>query len=73
VSALLELDNLTVRYGQIEALRGIRISVEPGEIVTLIGANGAGKSTTLRHQRTGASALRGDPLEGSRNPARAGG
>ena len=48
MSALLELDNLTVRYGQIEALRGIRIAVQTGEIVTLIGANGAGKSTTLR-------------------------
>ena len=35
-------------YGAIEALRGVSLHVEPGEVVTLIGANGAGKSTTLR-------------------------
>jgi branched-chain amino acid transport system ATP-binding protein len=46
--ALLSVDNLTVFYGSIQALRGISLSVEPGEVVTLIGANGAGKSTTLR-------------------------
>jgi branched-chain amino acid transport system ATP-binding protein len=45
---LLAIENLTVRYGAIHALHGISITVEPGEIVTLIGANGAGKSTTLR-------------------------
>lgn len=44
---LLEVDNLYVKYGNIEALHGISFTVEPGEIVTLIGANGAGKSTTL--------------------------
>jgi ABC-type branched-subunit amino acid transport system ATPase component len=44
VSALLELDNLTVRYGQIEALRGIRIAVQTGEIVTLIGATGRARA-----------------------------
>lgn len=46
--ALLELDNLSVGYGAIRAVRGISLTVEEGEIVTMIGANGAGKSTTLR-------------------------
>ncbi len=45
---LLELKNLVVRYGEIEAVHGISIAVEPGEVVTLLGSNGAGKSTTLR-------------------------
>ncbi len=45
---LLEIRNLVVRYGEIEALRGITIAVEEGQVVTLLGANGAGKSTTLR-------------------------
>jgi branched-chain amino acid transport system ATP-binding protein len=44
---LLEVKDLRVSYGNIEALHGISFSVEEGEIVTLIGANGAGKSTTL--------------------------
>jgi branched-chain amino acid transport system ATP-binding protein len=46
--ALLKIENLSVHYGAIQALHGVSIAVEPGEIVTLIGANGAGKSTTLR-------------------------
>ena len=46
--ALLEVENIHVYYGQIHALKGISLSVEQGEIVTLIGANGAGKSTTLK-------------------------
>jgi branched-chain amino acid transport system ATP-binding protein len=46
--ALLEVRDLNVRYGEIEALRGISFSVEAGQVVTLLGANGAGKSTTLR-------------------------
>jgi branched-chain amino acid transport system ATP-binding protein len=45
---LLAIENLSVHYGAIQALHGVTIAVEPGEIVTLIGANGAGKSTTLR-------------------------
>jgi branched-chain amino acid transport system ATP-binding protein len=45
---LLSLEGLTVRYGEIEAVHGLSLSVEPGEVVTLLGANGAGKSTTLR-------------------------
>jgi len=47
-SVLLELRNITVNYGGIQALREINLTVNAGEIVTLIGANGAGKSTTLR-------------------------
>jgi branched-chain amino acid transport system ATP-binding protein len=45
---LLALENLVVRYGEIEALHGLSLTVEAGAIVTLLGANGAGKSTTLR-------------------------
>lgn len=44
----LVVENLSVSYGKIKALHGISFSVEQGEIVTIIGANGAGKSTTLR-------------------------
>jgi branched-chain amino acid transport system ATP-binding protein len=45
---LLELDNVHTYYGNIRALRGVSLHVDQGEIVTLIGSNGAGKSTTLR-------------------------
>jgi len=48
VSVLLATDSLELAYGQVSACRGITLSVETGEIVTLIGANGAGKTTTLR-------------------------
>jgi branched-chain amino acid transport system ATP-binding protein len=48
MSALLELEDVHTFYGSIEALKGVSIEVNEGEIVTLIGANGAGKSTTLR-------------------------
>jgi branched-chain amino acid transport system ATP-binding protein len=46
--ALLEVDDLHTYYGNIEALKGVTLEVQEGEIVTLIGSNGAGKSTTLR-------------------------
>ena len=46
--SLLDLENVHVHYGAIHALKGVTIAVEPGQIVTLVGANGAGKSTTLR-------------------------
>jgi branched-chain amino acid transport system ATP-binding protein len=46
--ALLEINDLIVLYGEIEALRGISMKVEEGQVVTLLGSNGAGKSTTLR-------------------------
>ncbi len=46
--SLLEVDSVAVRYGAVQALRGISLTVEQGEIVTLLGANGAGKTTTLR-------------------------
>jgi branched-chain amino acid transport system ATP-binding protein len=46
--ALLEVSDLHAHYGAIEALKGISLSVNEGEVVTLIGSNGAGKSTTLR-------------------------
>ncbi|SDF43476.1 ABC transporter ATP-binding protein [Sporolituus thermophilus] len=45
---MLKLDNISVYYGAIHALKSISVEVKEGEIVTLIGANGAGKSTTLR-------------------------
>ena len=45
---MLKIDNIHVYYGAIHALKGVSLEVEKGEIVTLIGANGAGKSTTLR-------------------------
>ncbi|MDX6682254.1 MAG: branched-chain amino acid transport system ATP-binding protein [Solirubrobacteraceae bacterium] len=46
--ALLEIEDLHTFYGNIEALKGVSLTVDEGEIVTLIGSNGAGKSTTLR-------------------------
>jgi branched-chain amino acid transport system ATP-binding protein len=45
---LLEVEDIRTHYGTIEALRGVSLTVEEGEVVTLIGSNGAGKSTTLR-------------------------
>jgi branched-chain amino acid transport system ATP-binding protein len=46
--ALLEVKDIRTHYGSIEALKGISLTVDEGEVVTLIGSNGAGKSTTLR-------------------------
>jgi len=48
MSRLLEINNLSINYGGIQALKDINLVVNTGEVVTLIGANGAGKSTTLR-------------------------
>ena len=65
---MLELDNVEVAYGSITALQGISLKVEPGSIVTLIGANGAGKSTTLRaisglaHVRAGSIRYEGESI-----------
>jgi branched-chain amino acid transport system ATP-binding protein len=66
--ALLEVDNIHSYYGAIHALKGVTLSVERAEIVTLIGGNGAGKSTTLKtisgllHPRQGAIRLAGQDL-----------
>src|SRR5205085_6123135 len=48
IMPLLEINDLIVLFGEIEALRGVALSVDEGQVVTLLGANGAGKSTTLR-------------------------
>ena len=45
---LLELKNVASYYGSVQALKSVSLRVEQGEVVTLLGANGAGKSTTLR-------------------------
>jgi branched-chain amino acid transport system ATP-binding protein len=72
-AAMLELDGVETYYGTIQALKGISIDVREGEIVTLLGANGAGKSTTLRsinglnHPRRGTIRFLGDDI--SRTPA----
>ena len=65
---MLQVDNLNVYYGAIHALQGVSFNVDEGEIVTLIGANGAGKSTTLRtisgllRSRTGGISFRGQNI-----------
>ncbi|MFL5675537.1 MAG: ABC transporter ATP-binding protein [Chloroflexota bacterium] len=70
--ALLELDDIHTYYGAIHALRGVSMTIDEGEIVTLIGANGAGKSTTLRtisgllRPRLGSITLRGKKIDGMR-------
>src|ERR687892_1010794 len=64
-----ELDDVHTAYGSIEALKGVSLTVDEGEVVTLIGSNGAGKSTTLRSisgltpPRAGSIRLAGDPIE----------
>jgi branched-chain amino acid transport system ATP-binding protein len=66
--ALLEIEDIHTFYGNIEALKGVSLTVEEGEIVTLIGSNGAGKSTTLRSisglspARTGSIRFNGEEI-----------
>jgi branched-chain amino acid transport system ATP-binding protein len=68
--ALLEVNDIHTYYGAIHALRGVTLSIDEGEIVTLIGSNGAGKSTTLRtisgllKPRQGEITLRGQKING---------
>ena len=68
--ALLELENIQTYYGAIHALKGVNLKVDKGEIVTLIGSNGAGKSTTLKtisgllKPRTGEIRLNGERIDG---------
>jgi branched-chain amino acid transport system ATP-binding protein len=67
--ALLEVNDIHTYYGAIHALKGLTVEVDKGEIVTLIGANGAGKSTTLNticgiyHPRQGTIILDGEPIQ----------
>jgi branched-chain amino acid transport system ATP-binding protein len=69
---MLVLEGVDVFYGSVQALRGVSIRVEEGEIVTLIGSNGAGKSTTLRtisgllRPRAGRVLFRGEEIGGAR-------
>ena len=68
--ALLEVDDIHTHYGAIEALKGVSLTVEEGEVVTLIGSNGAGKSTTLRSISGLTPASRGRSCSrGRRSPA----
>jgi len=67
---MLDINNLEVVYGNIKAIKGISLSVNEGEIVTLIGSNGAGKSTTLRaisgllKPKSGSITFLGEKIEG---------
>ncbi|GAB4341386.1 MAG: ABC transporter ATP-binding protein [Candidatus Abyssubacteria bacterium] len=67
---LLELTDIVAYYGYIQVLRGISLKVEPGEIVCLLGGNGAGKSTTMKtilglvHTRAGAITFEGERING---------
>ena len=70
MSVMLEVKDLSVAYGKILAVKDVSFTVNRGEIVTLIGSNGAGKSTTLRtisgllHPRTGSIAFKGETISG---------
>lgn len=70
MSNILEIEGLVVSYGGIEAVKGIDLTVEQGKIVTLIGSNGAGKSTTLKtiaglvKPKSGSITFQGEPLLG---------
>lgn len=69
--SLLEVNNIHTYYGNIHALKGISVTVNEGEIVTLIGSNGAGKSTTLKtisgllRPRQGEISFQGKPITGT--------
>lgn len=67
MSRLLEINNLSVNYGGIQALKDINLLINTGEVVTLIGANGAGKSTTLRAISRLVNITNGDILYEGRN------
>ena len=64
---ILEMKDIDVNYGGIEALKNINLTVKKGEVVTLIGANGAGKSTTLRAISKIVNATRGEIIYNGRN------
>ena len=70
MSEFLKVDNLSVSYGGIQAVKGVSLQVEKGKIVTLIGANGAGKSTILRTiagivpAQSGSVSFEGQPITG---------
>jgi branched-chain amino acid transport system ATP-binding protein len=74
VSAILELDNVEARYGDLKVLRGVSMSVEQGQIVTVLGANGAGKTTLLRAisnvqvKRSGTITFAGQAVGGKKRP-----
>ena len=76
MSTILKVDDINVYYGSIHAIKGISFEVNEGEIVTLIGANGAGKSTTLNtisgllHSKTGHIEFMRDGGSSSRCPCR---
>ena len=67
---MLEVSDLTVAYGAITAVKDLSLTVREGEIVTLIGSNGAGKSTTLRtisgllHPKAGTIVFKGETISG---------
>ena len=68
MSTVLQVESINVYYGSIHAVKDVSFRVEQGEVVTLIGANGAGKSTTLNtvagllHSRTGSVRFMGEEL-----------
>ena len=70
METILKVSDINVYYGAIHAIKGVSFEVNPGEVVTLIGANGAGKSTTLQtvsgllHSRTGSIEFLGENLMG---------
>ena len=68
--ALLEVTDIHAFYGSIEALKGVSLTVEEGEVVTLIGSNGAGKSTTLRAITGLTPAARGSVVIGGKDITR---